>query len=296
MNINPNNFNPNFAQAPKSGGSKKAGKKIAAAAIIVILAIVVATSCAVRIPTGFTGVVTNFGKVTDRTLDPGLHFKAPWQSVVKMDTRIQVKTMDLSCFSSDIQEVIINYALNFQIASRDTRTIYSNIGSDYYNVVIVPNVAECVKTICAKYNAEDLINERATLANSIEDMLSDKLANYNIIVISTSITDIDFKDSFTDAVEAKQVAQQNKLRAETEASQKLVEAQAEADVRKINADAEAYELTVRAEAEAEANRKISESLDEGILRKMYYDNWDGKLPAVMGSEGSMSLIQVPQAD
>ena len=287
------NINMNFDQAPQSGKAKKAGKAIITAVIVIVLAIIVASSCAVRIPTGFTGVVTNFGKVTDRTLDPGLHFKAPWQSVVKMDTRIQVKTVDLSCFSSDIQEVIVNYALNFQIASRDTKTIYSTIGPDYYNVVIVPNVAESVKTVCAKYNAEDLIGERAELANSIEDMLSEKLANYNIIVISTSITDIDFKDSFTDAVEAKQVAQQNKLRAETEASQKLGEAEAEANVRKINADAQAYELKVKAEAEAEANRLISESLNNNILQKMYYDNWDGKLPTVMG-EGSMSLIQVPQ--
>jgi regulator of protease activity HflC (stomatin/prohibitin superfamily) len=282
-----------FRTAPQGKGFGKAGKAVVIAIAVIIAAIVIATSCVVRIPTGYTGIVTNFGKVTDRTLDPGLHLKAPWQSVVKMDTRIQVKTVDLSCFSSDIQEVLVNYALNFQIASRDTKTIYSTIGPDYYNVVIVPNVAECVKTVCAKYNAEDLIGERAELANSIEDMLSEKLANYNIIVISTSITDIDFKDSFTDAVEAKQVAQQNKLRAETEASQKLVEAEAEANVRKINADAQAYELKVKAEAEAEANRLISESLNNNILQKMYYDNWDGKLPTVMG-EGSMSLIQVPQ--
>ena len=105
--------------------------------------------------------------------------------------------------------------------------------------------------------------------------------------------DIDFKDTFTDAVEAKQVAQQNKLRAETEAEQKVIEAEAEQRVRKINADAEAYEMTVRAEAEAEANRKIAESLNDDILRKMYYDNWDGKLPTVMSGEGTMSLVQIP---
>ncbi|MBQ9891182.1 MAG: prohibitin family protein [Firmicutes bacterium] len=292
MNIN---MNMNGSR-PTGPVFRKAGKTVIKIVAVLIVAAIVASFCAVKIPTGFTGVVTNFGKVTGRTLDPGLHFKAPWQNVVKMDTRIQVKTVDLSCFSSDIQEVIVNYALNFQIASRDTKTIYSIIGPDYYNVVIVPNVAECVKTVCAKYNAEDLIGERAALANTIEDMLSDKLANYNITVISTSITDIDFKDSFTDAVEAKQVAQQNKLRAETEAQQKIVEAEAAQQVRKINADAEAYEVKIKAEAEAEANKKISESLNEQILQKMYYDNWDGKLPTVMGGDGAMSLIEIPATD
>ena len=285
------NMNVNFAQSPQGSPRKRVGKKLIIAVAIVIAVVVIATSCVVKIPTGFTGVVTNFGKVSERTLEPGIHFKAPWQSVIKMDTRIQVKTVDLSCFSSDIQEVIVKYAVNIQIASRDTKTIYSTIGQDYYNVVIVPNVAECVKTVVAKYNAEDLINERAALAQSIEELLSAKLENYNIIVISTSITDIDFKDTFTDAVEAKQVAQQNKLRAETEAQQKIVEAEAEQQVRKINADAQAYELKVKAEAEAEANRMISESLDESILQKMYYDNWDGKLPNVV-TDGS-SLLQIP---
>ena len=285
-------MNMNFNKG-QGTAAKKTGKKVIAVIAILIVAMIIATSCIVKMPTGFTGVVTSFGKVSDRTLEPGIHFKAPWQNVVKMDTRIQVKTVDLSCFSSDIQEVIVNYALNIRIASSDTKTIYSTIGKDYYNVVIVPNVAECVKTVVAKYNAEDLISERAALAQSIEDLLSAKLANYNIIVISTSITDIDFKDSFTDAVEAKQVAQQNKLRAETEAQQKIVEAEAAQEVRKINADAEAYELKVKAEAEAEANRLISESLNEKILEKMYYDNWDGKLPTVMGGDGTMSLVEIP---
>ena len=288
------NMNMNFNTGTPTGPGKKIGRKLIAAVALILVCVIVASSCVVRIPTGFTGVVTTFGKVSGRTLEPGLHFKAPWQNVVKMDTRIQVKTVDLSCFSSDIQEVMINYALNIQIASRDTKTIYSTIGPDYYNVVIVSNVAECVKTVCAKYNAEDLISERATLAATIEAMLSEKLANYNIIVISTSIVDIDFKDTFTDAVEAKQVAQQNKLRAETEAQQKIVEAEAAQEVRKINADAEAYELKVKAEAEAEANRMISESLNENILQKMYYDNWDGKLPTVLGGDGAMSLIEIPQ--
>ena len=46
----------------------------------------------------------------------------------------------------------------------------------------------------------------------------------------------------------------------------------------------------------EANKKISESLNEQILQKMYYDNWDGKLPTVMGGDGAMSLIEIPATD
>ena len=258
---------------------------IAAAVIILIV------SCTTQVPTGHTGVVTTFGKVSNYTLDSGIHMKAPWQKVVKMDNRIQRATESLSCFSSDIQEVSMLYTLNYQISQKDAMTIYRTIGSDYYNTIIVPTVQEAVKVCTAKYTAEELVSERTDLAVAIEESLSAKLAGYNIMVNSTAIENMDFTDAFTNAVEAKQVAQQNKLKAETEAQQKVIEAEAAANVKQIEADAEAYQLVKKAEAEAEAYRMLSESLTDKVLSKMYYDNWDGKLPGVI-TDGS-TLLNIP---
>ena len=266
-------------------------KKLIYAAAVLIAAFIVISSCITQVPTGHTGVITTFGKVSDHTLDSGMHFILPWQKVVKMDNRIQRATESLSCFSSDIQEVSMLYTLNYQISQKDAMTIYRTIGSDYYNTVIVPTVQEVVKVCTAKYTAEELVSERTDLALAIETSLSDKLSDYNIMVNSTAIENMDFTEAFTNAVEAKQVAQQNKLKAETEAQQKVIEAKADADVKQIEADAEAYQLVKKAEAEAEAYRMISESLTEKVLTKMYYDNWDGKLPNVV-TDGS-SLLQIP---
>ncbi|MBQ9910299.1 MAG: prohibitin family protein [Lachnospiraceae bacterium] len=260
---------------------------IAALVIVVILAV----SSVTQVPTGHTGVLTTFGRVADYTLDSGIHVKAPWQKVIKMDNRIQRATENLSCFSSDIQEVTMVYTLNYQISSKDAMTIYRTIGSDYYSKIIVPTVQEAVKVCTAKYTAEELVSERTALAMAIEQSLSDKLTGYNIMVNSTAIENMDFTDAFTNAVEAKQVAQQNKLKAETEAQQKVIEAKAAADVKQIEADAEAYRLVKKAEAEAEAYRLISESLTDKVLSKMYYDNWDGKLPSVI-TDGS-TLLNIP---
>ncbi len=260
---------------------------IAALVIVVILAV----SSVTQVPTGHTGVLTTFGRVADYTLDSGIHVKAPWQKVIKMDNRIQRATENLSCFSSDIQEVTMVYTLNYQISSKDAMTIYRTIGSDYYSKIIVPTVQEAVKVCTAKYTAEELVSERTALAMAIEQSLSEKLTGYNIMVNSTAIENMDFTDAFTNAVEAKQVAQQNKLKAETEAQQKVIEAKAAADVKQIEADAEAYRLVKKAEAEAEAYRLISESLTDKVLSKMYYDNWDGKLPSVI-TDGS-TLLNIP---
>ena len=253
----------------------------------------VALSCVQSVPTGHTGVVTTFGKVENTTLDSGVHFVLPWQKVVKMDNRVQKQTADLSCFSSDIQEVNLTYTINYQIKKSDAQNIYRTIGVDYYQTVIQPCITESVKVVTARYTAEQLVGKRNELAAAIEDDLAEKLLNYNIELVSTSIENMDFTNAFTDAVEAKQVAQQNKLRAETEAEQKVIEAKAAAEVRKVNADAEAYEVRARAEAEAEANRMISESLTDELIQYTYAQSWNGKLPTVMsGGDGGSSMIPV----
>ena len=152
--------------------------------------------------------------------------------------------------------------------------------------MIAPNVAESVKVATARYTAEALVAMRDSLAMEIEDILSAKLSQYNIELVGTSIENMDFTDVFTQAVEAKQVAQQNKLRAQTEAEQRVIESEAAAEIKKIDADAAAYE--VLAKAEAEANRKISESLTENLIDYTYAQAWNGELPTILsGTDGAV---------
>ena len=248
--------------------------------------LVIVFSCYVSIPAGHTGVVPTFGSVENYTLEAGMHFKLPWQEVIKMDNRVQKSTQDMSCFSSDIQEVSMTYTVNYQISKQDAMTIYKTIGIGYYDTVIAPCITESVKIVTAQYTAEDLVSSRSLMASQIEEVLSKKLAAYNIELVGASIENMDFTDAFTDAVEAKQVAEQNKLRAETEAQQRVLEANAAAEIKRIEAEADAYELTTRAEAEAEANRKIAESLTEALIAYTYAENWNGELPTFMTGDGA----------
>ena len=258
--------------------------------ISLIGVLLIAASCYTSIPTGHTGVVTTFGNVENYTLEAGIHFKLPWQNTIKMDNRVQKHTQDLSCFSSDIQEVNMTYTVNYQISKQDAMTIYKTIGTNYFETVISPCISEAVKIVTAKYSAEALVSSRSQMAEEIENELKTKLAQYHIELVGTSIENMDFTDAFTEAVEAKQVAQQNKLRAETEAEQKVIEAKAEAEIKKVEADADAYELLKKAQAEAEANQKIADSLTEALIRYTYIENWDGKLPTIMGGSNGMNTM------
>lgn len=257
--------------------------------------VIIVASCYTSVPTGHTGVVTTFGRVEDYTLEAGVHFKLPWQEVVKMDNRVQKSTQDMSCFSSDIQEVSMTYTVNYQISKVDAMTIYKTIGTDYYNTVIAPCITESVKIVTAQYNAEELISSRMEMSEKIEAVLEEKLAAYNIVLVGTSIENMDFTDAFTDAVEAKQVAEQNKLRAQTEAEQKVIEANAAAETKKVAAEADAYEILTMAEANAEANRKIAESLTEALIAYTYAQSWNGELPTFMlGESGMLPMFDITQ--
>ena len=273
--------------------TKKVGFTIGCVVLCFIL-FILSCCCVCKVPTGHTGIITTFGKVANYTYDAGLHLKAPWQNVTKMDNRVQKNSLELACFSSDIQEVNLVYTVNYQIDDKNAMNIYRTIGKDYYEITVMPTIAETVKVVTARYTAENLVGQRNVLAEAIEEELTGKLQNFNINVVSTSIEDMDFTDAFTNAVEEKQVAEQNKLKAQTEAEQKVIEAKANADVAREKAQGEADAKRIAAEAEAEANKKISESLDENVLKNKWYEKWDGKYPTVVSDSGT--IIEFPLND
>ncbi len=222
-----------------------------ALALSLIAAVLICVSCIRTVPTGHTGIVTVFGRVEDQTYEAGVHFCAPWMSVICMDNRNQKASIDLSCFSSDIQEVAVTYTLNYQISKTNAQMIYKDIGVMYYETVITPRVQEAVKSELAQYTAEQLLSNRAQLSQDIRAVLTEKLAAYNIVVVDASLENLDFSDAFTDAVEAKQVAEQKSKQAQIEQDQKNMEAEAAAKRAKIEAEAAAQVAEIQANADAQ---------------------------------------------
>ena len=291
-------MNPEGKGKGKERETMKKGLIILIAAIVLVL--LVATTCTATVQTGYTGIVTTFGKVEDVTLEAGLHFKSPFQRIIPMDNREQKSTFNTEAFSSDIQQVQITGSINYAINKSTAMNLFKEVGTDYFNKLVYPRMLEITKGVFSKYTAENLVANRQKLSESIREGLDNELDEYGINVISVSIENLDFTDAFTDAVEAKQVAAQKKLQAEIEQNQmtmetqqqaerKRINAEAEANVAKINADADAYALQVRSEAEAEANKKIAESLTENLIRFNEVKAWDGKLPTYMPGQGSTTM-------
>lgn len=270
----------------------------------VILVIALTASVLVSVPTGHTGVLVTFGHVEDFVYGEGMHFKLPWQELVCMDNRTQKANLKLQAFSSDIQQVDVACSVNYSVDRETSQNLYRNVGKYYYDTVMEPRIYEDVKAVFAKYTADSLISNRDSLSAQIMDILAPELKAYGIEVISISIENIDFSDAFTDAVEAKQVAEQAKLQAQIEQDQKnmeqkalaerqMIAAQAEADIAVIQATAEKEVLQIQADAaeyagqkDAAVNHALSSSLNEILIRYYQIKQWDGKMPTVLlGGDG-----------
>ena len=246
-----------------------------------------------KVRNGNVAVVTRFGKAQDEVLEPGMHVKSYFSVLNPMSTQTQKVQIPLAAFSSDIQQVTALVTLNYNVDKTNAVTLFREVGKDYVNSLMSPRIQENTKIVFSHYTAENLVQKRDTLSAEILTLMQEDLSPYGINVSAVAIEDIDFTDAFTNAVEAKQVATQEKLTAQTQqerltmeaeaqAERETIAAQAQAERNKIAADAEAYVIMTKAEAEAEANAKVAASLSDALIDYVRAQAWDGKLPTITG--------------
>lgn len=277
-------------------GKKKTGK-IIGAVVAAAAALVIVFSAVSIVPAGCTGVVTTFGKVSDSVLTEGLHFKIPFaQDVITVSNKIQVYEADSDAVSKDLQSVSSKIAVNYRIKNDSSASVFKNIGADYQSVVLMPTVQESMKAVCAKYTAEQLITSRAQLGDEIKSELEKRLEDYGIQIEKFNIVNFEFSKEFNDAIEAKQVAEQNLLKTKTEQQQAIVVAEAEAKKKVISAEADAKSIKTKATAQAQANKTISASLNDNLIKYQTIDKWDGVLPKVAGSANPLVSLDISDKD
>lgn len=252
-------------------------KKTIIPVIVFLVVLIVGLNCFTVVEAGHTGVVVTLGAVNEGVLQEGMHAKIPFvQEVVKIDNRIRKLEVNTEAFSKDLQSVNTVLAINYRVDTSKSYSIYKNIGADYENVLVVPAVNEVLKAITATYTAEESVTNRALISDGLVEGLNEKLNNIGLYVTDVNIIDFDFSEAFITAIEEKQVAQQQLLKAETEKQTAITNAQAEAEAVKI-----------KAEADAEANKTISNSLTDKIIENKKIEKWNGELPQVTGNGGTI---------
>lgn len=221
---------------------------------------------------GERGVLMQFGKVQDQILGEGIHVIIPIVNTVeKLSVRVQNQEISAEASSKDLQDVFTDVALNWHIIPEEANTIFQQIGEKKSVItrIINPAVEEVIKAVIAKYTAEEVITRRVEVKAEVDNALITRLHSYHIAIDDISLVRVEFSERFGEAVEAKQIAEQEAKRAEFIALKATREAEA-----KVNL----------ARGEAEAHRLLRDGLTSEILQRQTIEKWNGKLPLIVGKD------------
>jgi regulator of protease activity HflC (stomatin/prohibitin superfamily) len=245
---------------------------VAKAVLSVLFSLVLLSSFFVIINAGERGVLMKFGQVQDEILDEGLHVIIPLVNTVqKLSVRVQNQEISAEASSKDLQNVYTDVSLNWHILPDEVNLSFQQIGDEQAIItrIINPAVEEVLKAVMAKYTAEEIITRRGEVKAGVDELLTVRLKQYHIGVDDISLVHVHFSTRFSEAVEAKQIAEQEAKRAEFVALKAMREAEANVNL---------------AKGEAEAQRLLKENLTPELLQKQAIDKWNGSLPLIVGSD------------
>jgi regulator of protease activity HflC (stomatin/prohibitin superfamily) len=244
---------------------------------VALIVLVLLSSFFVVVNAGERGVLMRFGQVQPQVLDEGIHVIIPIaHTVQKLSVRVQNQEISAEASSRDLQEVYTDVALNWHIIPTEANIIFQEIGDKVAIVerIINPAVEEVLKAVMAKYTAEEIVTRRNEVKAEVDHLLTARLAAYHIAVDDISLVHVHFSNRFRDAVEAKQIAEQEAKRAEFVALKAKKEAEAQINL---------------AKGEAEAQRLLRENLTPALLQRQAIAKWNGSLPLIVGSESTKVL-------
>ncbi|MBW4518276.1 MAG: prohibitin family protein [Scytolyngbya sp. HA4215-MV1] len=270
---------PKLSDLKPTRTSRRANKDLYATGkvFLFLFGLAMVASFFVIVNAGERGVLLKFGEVQNTVLGEGIHPIIPIVHTVKnLSVRVQSQEITAEASSKDLQDVYTDVALNWHIVPEETYLIFQQIGEQTAIIqhIINPAVEEVLKAVMARYTAEEIITKRGQVKTGVDQALIERLRPYHIAVDDISLVHVHFSNRFSDAVEAKQVAEQEAKRAEFVALKAIKEAEARVNL---------------AKGEAEAQRLLRENLTPELLQRQVIEKWNGNLPLIVGSTGTKLL-------
>ncbi|WP_337588950.1 prohibitin family protein [Gorillibacterium massiliense] len=193
---------------------------------------------------------------------------------IPVNVQVTKSEADASASSRDLQVTKTHIAVNYRVNPDSAYRLLNTVGMDYSNRIISPAIQEVLKTVTARYSAEELITKRDTVAAEVKDGLAKRMATYDLVVTDISIVNFEFAEAFNQSIEAKQIASQKAMQAENDL--KRVEIEAKQTVAQAQAEAESLKLK-KQEVTPELIQLKQIEVQEKAIEK-----WDGKMPTVTG--------------
>lgn len=220
---------------------------------------------------GNVGVYEIFGKVYDNEYHPGFHLKNPFAKITQMNTRTQAYTMSsvptegqrigddsIKALTKEGLSIDLDITVLYHIIPDKASDIYKNIGLNYTEIVIRPEIRSTIREAVTQYEVKEIYSEkRAELRDVIYNTLKTNLFNRGIDIEEVLLRNINLPPDLATAIEEK-------LKAEQEAQRY--------DFILAAARKEAERKRIEAEGQRDAQKTINESLSSKYLQYMYIQN------------------------
>jgi regulator of protease activity HflC (stomatin/prohibitin superfamily) len=254
----------------------------------IAVALVIAISqCWTIIPAGHTGVIDFLGLVSDETLKPGVNLVNPMAKVEKLSIKTQELKELMSVPSKEGLSVDLEISLLFKLDSDMANEIYKTVGSNYADIILVPQFRSVVRGVTARYEAKALYTaSREQLAEEILTELEKLVGPRGITVEQAPLRQIQLPARLTQSIEEKLQAEQESqrmafilLKEEQEADRKRIEAKGIADFQNIVAKGISDQLLKW--KGIEATEKLANSPNTKVI--VIGSGKDG-LPIILGNQ------------
>lgn len=263
----------------------------------VSLTLVIGASSFKVVPTGYTGVKTTFGMIDETSCMPGFNPITPFvQSVSLVNNKQQDIRFEERIWSETSEQTAVymeGVAVSYQIVPEASAWIYANVDNWVEKLIDLDIVSSACKTASRQQPAEKVTNraviEPASKA-ALQKTLDDKYGPERIIVKAVIINNIDFDESYNQAIAERSAAMQKQQQQTIENAIAIEKAEADAEAARKRAQGEADAELIVANGKAKAAEVINGSVTGISQRQNIIDKWDGQLPRYVGEGGSFGIL------
>ncbi|MBL4745405.1 MAG: prohibitin family protein [Flavobacteriaceae bacterium] len=224
---------------------------------IIIFGFILLSNAFVTVDRGEAGVLWkrfDGGVVTDEpALQEGFHIVAPWNKVDIYNVRQQNEFIrDMEVLSSNGLEIKLDVSILYQPKFDEIGLLHKTKGENYLDVVIVPEVRSAARSIVGRYTPEQLYSsKRDVIQQEIFAEVLKAAGRQHVQINAVLVRDVTLPPSIKGAIERKLKQEQESL---------------EYEFRLVKAEKEAERQRIEARGKADANRILSASLTDKILK------------------------------